>query len=735
MAGFDTQTHFSSDLSAAALWATLAFAIVALGVLAWESKHTQGLSGRMARTLPALSGALAVLALAFAILRPLRITSRETRVLPRIAVLVDGSRSMNLKDAGESRKAHRDKAVASIATRAKLQDLSGGARLEFLEFGERALHPFVAGAEAKLSESQLGPALRALDERTEDRPDRIVVVSDGKALAIDSDLPNIPIDVVATTKIEPEDASLREVSLSGTAVAHVPLPIRVRIGCSRGLSCEGLSVAAKELREDGPPALLATGLVHMEKEEAILELPVTLDRAGPRILEISLTTPTGDEIPENNTRYLPVVVTHERIRVLHVAGRATSDMRALRRWLKNDASVDVVAFFILRTPTDNPQASQEDLALIPFPVDELFREHLSSFDAVVLQDFDAQPYGLERHLPAIAAYVRRGGGLIMVGGPNSFVAGGYAGTPLASVLPIELDGNRGATASESTAFVPSWTEEGREAPLLSDLRETLGTDLPPMPGFNLLGELRSGATALWSHPSRTLPSGRKMPVLAIGEYGDGRSIALGIDGSWQLEFSALGSRTGGRGFAALWDGLLGWLMRDPRFEPMHVEFAKPCMAGQESVLELKTLPTSYRGRVQLEIRPIDGNARPPLRLTKERSESGPLNLALPPLPAGGYVARVKLGDGVVTRRDFACEAGGDEWADTRPGLTLLQTLAKRNTGTFHFWNETDALSFPKPTVLRTDKQISPLAPAWLLCLVAAMLLGLHWLLRRRSGLR
>ena len=49
----------------------------------------------------------------------------------------------------------------------------------------------------------------------------------------------------------------------------------------------------------------------------------------------------------------------------------------------------------MRTQADTPNARQEDLSLIPFPVDELFSEHLPSFDAVVLQDFDAQPYGLD----------------------------------------------------------------------------------------------------------------------------------------------------------------------------------------------------------------------------------------------------------------------------------------------------------------------------------------------------
>ena len=60
--------------------------------------------------------------------------------------------------------------------------------------------------------------------------------------------------------------------------------------------------------------------------------------------------------------------------------------------------LDIVAFFILRTRTDDAKALDDELALIPFPVDELFTEHLPSFDAVVLQDIDALEYGLARHL-------------------------------------------------------------------------------------------------------------------------------------------------------------------------------------------------------------------------------------------------------------------------------------------------------------------------------------------------
>ncbi|HWL84211.1 MAG TPA: hypothetical protein VNO21_00230, partial [Polyangiaceae bacterium] len=513
-------------------------------------------------------------------------------------------------------------------------------------------------------------------------------------------------------------------------------PLRVDIGCSGGLSCDKLTVTARELREDGPPALLASGLAEVKDGKASVDLTVTLDRAGVRILEVGIESPSGDAVPENDRRLLTLNVARERVRVLHVAGQPTNDVRALRQWLKSDASVDVVAFFILRTPSDMPMASQDDLALIPFPVNELFSVHLPSFDAVVLQDFDAQPYGLEQHLPALARYVRAGGGLIMVGGPNSFVAGGYAGTPLGEVLPVSIDGTPGATAADTAPFVPSWTEPGRSAPVLGLLRAVVGDELPTMPGANVLGDVRPGGVVLWTHPTRTTKSGAPMPVLAIGDQGDGRSIALGVDGGWMFEFSELGARTAGRGHGALWDGLLGWLMRDPRFEPAQVDLPEGCIADVPTTLRVRTAGRALKGgTVALDVTRLDKPGLAPVHFEKPAADDDtPLEFALPKLPAGGYSARLRLGSGPTTRRDFACEAGGDEWADTRPDPERLRALADATGGTFAFAEDVGKIRLPKPTVVSAERHVVPIAPPWTWTLLAATLLGAHWFMRRRGGL-
>jgi uncharacterized membrane protein len=679
-----------------------------------------------------ITGTIALAALLLTILRPVRVSANESVVGARVLVLADASRSMALPDGSSKRSGARDRATDALVHNAK------DTRLTLLSFGEGGPRPLVKG-EALAGRSDLTAAIRAIADAPEEHPEALVVISDGRlddppegAARDVAALLHVPIHTVATTKDAPADASIRRVTAAGAAVAHVPMPLRIEIGCAGGLACDELTVTARELHHDGTPTLLASGLAHVKDGSATVELPITLERAGVRVVEIALSG-ASDSIPENDRRLMTFNVTRERVRVLHVAGRPTNDVRALRQWLKGDASIDLVTFFILRTPTDTVNAKQEELALIPFPVDELFSEHLPSFDAVVLQDFDAQPYGLEQHLPALASYVRTGGGLVMVGGPNSFVAGGYAGSPLADVLPVRLEAGSGATAADPAPFVPDCTAACRDVPMLAPLRNVLGDALPQMPGANVLEDARPGALVLWSHPKRQTKSGAKMPVLAVADVGNGRSIALGVDGGWLFTFSDLGARTGGRAHGALWDGLLGWLMRDPRFEPAQLEVEGGCIALRPSKLAVHVAGRE-KADLTLDVTRMDGAADPIHVERKDQSLAGVVELPLPALPAGGYSALLRVGEGATTRRDFACEVGGDEWADSRPDIERLEAIADATKGSFHFADDVGKIDLPKATVVSTERHVAPIAPPWLWALLAAAAVGAHWYARRRSGL-
>jgi uncharacterized membrane protein len=448
---------------------------------------------------------------------------------------------------------------------------------------------------------------------------------------------------------------------------------------------------------------------------------------------VAIQAPGGDTIPDNDRRLLAFDVARDRVRVLHVAGRPTYDVRALRMWLKSDASVDVVAFFILRTHSDDVNASDEDLALIPFPVHELFSEHLPSFDAVVLQDFNAAPYELLQHLPALARYVEHGGGLIMVGGPESFAGGHYAGTRLADVLPVALDQEPGDAAFDLGPFVPAYTDIARSAPMLRPLRSFMGEALPEMAGANRVGDARPGSFVLWTHPKQRTRSQAPMPLLSLGEKGDGRSIALALDGTYRLAYSGLGSETAGRAHGALWDGLLGWLMRDPRYEPAQVELESACMAGVPLSLKVRPLPGS-EGVLNVEVAKLERREVVARRQTKFIKDGEPVSIDVGKLEPGGYSARVWVGTGPSTRRDFACERGGDEWADSRPDEGRLELIARATGGQFLRADEAWRVPIPPATEVAAERRVVPVLPPWTWTLLAAAALGVHWIVRRKTGL-
>ncbi|HEX4335991.1 MAG TPA: glutamine amidotransferase [Polyangiaceae bacterium] len=685
-----------------------------------------------------LSGVVSVVLFSLAVLRPVRIATKSARVGPRVVVLVDQSRRL-LIPAGDTTR--RKRALAAVK---ELEKHFHDARLSVMGFGQGAAKTLSSNASstAELTvDSDLRAAAAAATDGESERPRAIVVVSDGRlstpppgeldAAAVGA--VGVPVHTVAVERRVPADASIRSVKAAGAAVAHQSLALTVEVGCAGGLSCNSVPVTVTELRSGVEPALLASGEAKVENGTGKVELEVTLDRAGARVLEVAIAAPAGDELPANDSRLLTFTVARDRVRLLHLAGRPTYDVRALRRWLKSDEAVDVVAFFILREGTkgeDDPMAEERELALIEFPVNELFTTHLPSFDAVILQDIDAVRYKLDQHLPRLARYVESGGGLIMVGGPSSFAGGNYAQTPIDAVLPVEQI--RGTEAYDPAPFVPAYTDAGRAAPMTRGLRDLVGDELPTMHGANLLGPARPGSIVLWEHPT-IRARGQPMPLLAMGEIGDGRSIALAVDDTHLLAFSEYASKVAGRAYGALWDGLLGWLMRDPRYEAARVSLASDCIAGESFTLHVTRLP-GMTGDVEASIEKLGAGKDPKVDLRVPAGSLSTVDLAVPALEAGGYTARVRIGAAPPTRHDFACERAGPAWSDSRPDPERLEAIAKATGGRAVDYTNVDDLPIPGSTEVDAERQVSPVLPPWMWTLSASVILGAHWVSRRRAGL-
>jgi uncharacterized membrane protein len=722
------------------------FVVTMIETLRTSAPSDSGHEVGRARALILISGGVAVLLFFLALARPAIVRANSSFLGAKVVVLLDGARRLGLPAGDRSRRE-----LAVRAHRELLRHYSG-MRVSTFEFGDgklRTYSPDGRSGTPAAEYSDLGSALAELSHSQDEKPSLLVVVSDGRwpdlqGVASDSDglrseFRGTPVHVVDVGGRTPRDASVYSVSMVGTAVAHQPLSVDVDVLCTKVLGCGDVPVVIREHKRGSGPVELARGdALFSGQETARVRLEITVERAGTRIIEVAITPPAGDEIRANDKRLLPLDVIRDRLRLLHVAGRPTYDVRALRTWLKSDASVDLVSFFILRTDSDETNADEDnELALIPFPVNELFSEHLPSFDAVILEDIDAERYHLSTHFENLARYVEQGGGLLLVGGPSAFSGGAYASSPLERVLPVAL--MHSEHPFDTVEFVPRVTTAGLSSRLLDPLRSVLGDHLPSMPGANTLGPARPKAVVLWEHPSRTavpIKTGGlsgPMPVLSVSEVGDGRVVAMGVDGTHRLAWGDEGTKTAGRAYGALWDGLLGWVMRDRRFEAAQGELLGPCIAGLPAQARF-TYSSAVDGPVLLEIQRLDATERVVLKDKREVHGEKTTTFELGRLEEGAYSALARVGGGPAARFDFACEGGGAAWRDSRPDPDRLGRLATTMNGSVVSAEDVGKLPLPERTEVTSYRQISPVLPPWVWALLATAALSAHWVMRRHAGL-
>ncbi len=155
-------------------------------------------------------------------------------------------------------------------------------------------------------------------------------------------------------------------------------------------------------------------------------------------------------------------------------------------------------------------------------------DDLKTYDVVVISDVGANSFQLTRSVFGASAsepdrlaylrdYVQAGGGLVMVGGYLSFsgieAKARYARSPLADVLPVEVL-DRDDRAERSAGVIPSVIDPDHAAVA------ELGTEWPALLGYNET-RARSGA--------ETLVTVDGNPLIAVGEYGEGRSAVFTSD--------------------------------------------------------------------------------------------------------------------------------------------------------------------------------------------------------------
>lgn len=731
-------------------------------VLAWRA--SRGSSTWRRASMIGLRSAAAALSLVV-LLEPaveLRQVAREPN---RIAVLIDDSKSMSLAESpqGPSRIERVRRLLES--SKSTLAAWGREHKIDYYTFSDTlaATSPAALATDRAQGKSTLiRKALEQIRSRYEGRDlAGVVLISDGAATgSFDEDSGDGAVrDFLRSLDTRVHTVWAARNGLKDVAVAKVMADefafVRTVVRIDAIIRTTGLPArkVPVTLSTDGQPLRQKTIDLPAGEQEVRVSFEVTPPRVGRYVYEISVPVAPGEAVTTNNTKSFVMRIIRDKIRVLQVSGSPSWDVRALRQMLKSNPNVDLISFFILRTQDDISLVPNDEMSLIPFPTRELFEEQLPSFDVIVLQNFEYLPYGIGDYLENIRSFVEGGGGLAMLGGPQSFTSGGYFGTPVAAALPVDLYGPFDSGAILDTQkFSPQLTTAGELHPATS-LRYS-ATDnaaawksLPQLEGVNLVVGAKPDATVLATHPRLKTKGGKPMPVIVAGEYGKGRSIAYTTDTLWRWGFVAA-SRPGdnGRQYTKLWENTLNWLIHDPSQQNLHVDSdAVEYLPGAAIRVSVRLLGRDYQplpnGVVSLVVkRGADPNTAEQVQQTKVTvGEDGTATYEIGGLSPGVY--RV-LGTSQIAGREvaasdiFLVREGGTELDRPVGDKATLDAIAEATGGSSlgPIDELPSHLRLDPPRVVRVDRRtdIELWSRPGLLILIVG-LLGLEWLLRQRSG--
>ncbi len=538
----------------------LAAAVVIVLLTAWTYAGSSAKSRKARYVLIGLR-LLALLVAVLVIARPTWVFKEHLRRPGKLVVLLDSSRSMQVKDEepeGTSRwlatlkewtdlkdqiqvweKDYQLRVIAlafdSIVREVKEDLQPEGLNTGLLTAVEQALEKHKP-TDATQGEQLLGvivlsdgrdnigrPTVDALSAKLEGNRVKLHSIAMGRPGATDT-----LFDIAATNIVAPKLARVKD-----------RIQVRGEIQANRAVNQE----LEAYLLIDGKPALQAEGdrvgqpvvtrIKPRKPSETIrVEFPACRlpDAAGDYRMSLFVKPLAGEASEANNESSTYVTLSKDGLSVLYFDKYRPWEPKFLQRALKGDDRISL-------------EFSNAGAGSAAWRRDVRNAIQTRAYDVFIIGDvpasrFENQGEEGESILALMAkAVTERGAGLIMIGGYDSFADGGWDRTPLAEILPVKMDQRgqlEGAIGNQrDIKFKPSeeaLTGQLYSFPLKLDSDPIKNREwwakLPALDGGSKVGTLKVGAAKL-------VESERGEILLAAHNISKGRSAVLAVDTTWR----------------------------------------------------------------------------------------------------------------------------------------------------------------------------------------------------------
>jgi uncharacterized membrane protein len=753
---------FTFEMMANPVAAVLLLLTFSAGLLFWRKRSGWGVA--TVRT--------GVLALAlFLILGPTLVMQRMSPGTHFVPILFDNSQSMLLDDASGLTRGKQLKAV--YASSSFERDLKQTHQVVPFQFGARPERLRTLESMAfDQPESDIGGSVRDVIRQMQGvSVSAVVLFSDGiQQSATPFLLDNLPKEIPVFVVGVGQEGGWNDLALTSLSVTHTHFD---RVAVVAQVRAENLVGEAVEVAVLDGTRKIATS--SFDVAEGVIDHQVRLEFSpqgeGWRSYQMRVKLRAHenlDRIAENNVRDFVVDNRTQSFRILYFAGRPNWENKFVRRALDDVPQLALSSLirisgaerkFVFRgrdATMANPlfegfddqalNAPRYDEAVYvrlgvgeselatgyPEDASELYRYHM-----VILGEVERNFFS-QSHLELTRDFVsKRGGSLLLLGGPRSFAEGDWDQSVLEPVLPVVL-GASGSYRKELVQAKP--TIEG----LLSGVwaldadpnaNAMKWLDLPALFGNNGFTQTRAGATVL----ART-DDKKEAPLFVWHRYGEGVSAVLATGETWAWQMMADQTDVSHERF---WRQLARFLVTRVPQPVTLMAGGEDVVVGEERVLQFMVRDSLFRAREGLSVDvtlKTDQNKQIHLPVIESLDEPG--------VYTASFVAEVPgLHQLVVTGRDaHGVEVGKMETAilshpDLREYVSprydpqFLKTMAQKTGGAFIALDDLDDLAAQIPWTDHENAVLDRFAlwhwPPFYMVLVVMM--GAEWYLRRKQG--
>lgn len=480
----------------------------------------------------------------------------------------------------------------------------------------------------------------------------------------------------------------------------------------------------------------------------------------------------GELTGDNNVRNLVVGRSGGPYRVLYVSGRPNWEFKYLRRALEDDDEIQLVGLlriakkqpkFTFRSSgsSSNPlfrgfDSDEEVAEAYDEPVilrlgtkdgEELrtgfpkVPEELFGYHAVILDDIEADFFTQDQKELLHTFVSQRGGGLLMLGGQETFQGGDYARTSIGELLPVYAD--RVFRAPGNGDYRLSLTREGWLEPW-TRLRPTEAEEsqrlekLPPFDTVNRLESIKPGARVL-----AEVTSGNDVshPALVTQQFGRGRTAALLIGDFWKWHLRR--DHPESDDFEKAWRQTVRWLVADVP-KRVAVKSITSDAASGAFIVRTTVRGEDYRllDNAEVAVEVVDPQQQPvAMTAVPVADVSGEYEFRLTPREIGAYRMHISANgpDGSPigeAASGVVYDPTAEELRQLNVDRELLTSIAERTGGEVielaNLSAFVETLAEREAPIKQTS--IVPIWHNWIVLLIAIGLLAGEWGLRRWKGM-